>query len=152
MMREHHSLMSLLKKDVPSLYVFKSDACHKLPRHIEDLTRNIYNYFNSSSKRTVEFAEFQTFCNVKMHKILHPSQTRWLSFQAVDTRILEQYESLQLFFIDCVSKHDILACDNILQKLNDPVTKLFLYFLDFVLPFFNNLNKEMQAESPKLHV
>ncbi|KAK3892039.1 hypothetical protein Pcinc_004008 [Petrolisthes cinctipes] len=43
------------------------------------------------------------------------------------------------------------AAQSILQKLNDPISKLYLEFLDHVLPFFNDLNKEMQAEDPKIY-
>lgn len=162
MMGAHHSLMKLLKHDVPSLFVIKcichsfhlcaSYACEKLPRFVEDVTRDIYNYFSSSPKRTAQFREFQIFCDVKIHKILHPAQTRWLSVQNVVCRILEQYGALQLYFTDAVSRNDVLAVDNILSKMNDPTTKLFLQFLEFILPFFNNLNKEMQSESVKIHV
>ncbi|XP_023221188.1 uncharacterized protein LOC111622947, partial [Centruroides sculpturatus] len=162
MMGSHHSLMTLLKNDIPNLYIIKcichsfhlcaSYACHKLPRYVEDLCRDIYNYFNSSPKRVCEFSQFQQFCNIKTHKILHPSQTRWLSVHGVVIRILEQYAALKLYFTDAVNSNDVLAANNILQKLNDPVSKLFLEFLDYVLPLFNILNIEMQSESPKLHV
>lgn len=81
MMGANHSLMTLLKKDIRSLFVMKcichsfhlcaSHACEKLPRFVEDLTGDIYNYFSSSPKRIAEYAEFQTFCRIKIHKILH---------------------------------------------------------------------------------
>lgn len=45
--------------------------------------------------------------------------------------------------------YDILAAEHILQKLQDPTTILFSEFLDFVLPLFTDLNKEIQAEHPK---
>lgn len=162
LMGQQHSVMSLLKKDIPTLYVMKcichsfhlcaSYACQKFPRFIEDLTRDIYNYFSSSPKRTSHFIEFQQFCDVKAHKILHPAQTRWLSVHSAISRILEQYGALQLYFTDAVSQNDLLVAENILTKLKDPTTKLFLQFLDFILPFFTNLNKEMQSESPKIHM
>lgn len=162
MVGEHHSLAALLKKDIPNLYTIKcichsfhlcaSYACQKIPRFVEDLTRDIYNYFASSPKRVTELEKFQIFCNAKVHKILHPSQTRWLSVHSAVARILEQYGPLQLYFTDAVSNNDLLAAENILTKLNDPTTKLFLLFLDFALPFFNDLNREMQSEKPKLHL
>jgi hypothetical protein len=162
-MGAHHSVISLLKNDVPSLFIMKcichsfhlcaSYACQKLPRFVEDVTRDIYNYFSSSPKRVGEFVEFQIFANVKIHKILHPCQTRWLSVHKVVKRILEQYGALYLYFNDAVmKKNDILAAENIFAKLQDPTTKLFLQFLDFILPLFNQLNLEMQSESPKIHV
>lgn len=65
MFGKHNSVMALLKKDIPGLYVMKcichsfhlcaSYACHKLPIHLEDLARNIHNYFNSSPKRKFQY-------------------------------------------------------------------------------------------------
>lgn len=99
------------------------------------------------------YIEFQSFCNVKIHNLLHPSQTRWLSLESVVKRILEQYEPLRLYFIDIVcNKNDVLIAENILQKLQESRNKLYFQFLDYVLPVFNQLNREMQSESPKIHL
>lgn len=161
MMGQRHSVMVLLKSEIPDLFIMKcichsfhlcaSYACEKLPRFVEDLLRDIYNYFASSPKRSAEYKEFQIFCQLKVHKMLHPSQTRWLSVHAAVARVIEQYPALKLYFIDA-SQNDLLIASNILQKLNDPVSLLFLQFLDFVLPIFNKLNKEMQAESARIHI
>ena len=89
MLAAHNSLSSLLKKDIPPLLIIKcichsfalcaSYACLKLPRSIEDLARDIYSYFHCSPKRVGEFEEFQRFADIKPHKLLHPSQTSWIS-------------------------------------------------------------------------
>lgn len=163
MMGRNNSVVTLLQNEIPDIFILKctchsfhlcaSYACTKLPRFIEDFVRDIYNYFSSSPKRVSEFKNFQIFCDLKVHKIIHPSQTRWLSVHAAVKRILDQFSALKLFFIDQVSNNDhLLAAENILQKLHDPTTLLFLEFLDFVLPLFNDLNKEMQAEHPKIHI
>ncbi|KAB0789969.1 hypothetical protein PPYR_15745, partial [Photinus pyralis] len=99
MVGAHHSVMSKLKRDIPHIFLFKcichsfalcaSNACLKLPRAVEDCVRNIYNYVANSPKRIEALKEFQNFTQTKIHKILHPSQTRWLS--------LEQYNALKLF-------------------------------------------------------
>lgn len=67
-MGQHNSLMTLII-DIPSPYVIKCichffhlcayNECQKLPLYIEDLTRDIYNYFESSPKRIIKFEEFQ---------------------------------------------------------------------------------------------
>lgn len=36
--------------------------------------------------------------------------------------------------------------------LENPCTKLYLQFLQFVLPIFHNMNLEMQSEKPKIHL
>lgn len=109
----HHSLSTLLIKDVPNLFTMKcichsyalcaSYACLKLPREIEDLARNVYAYFSNSPKRVESLKEFQAFANVKPNKMLHPSQTRWLSLQMVVSRLLEPFGALILYFRDAVT-------------------------------------------------
>ncbi|XP_061724987.1 uncharacterized protein LOC133530945 [Cydia pomonella] len=162
MMGSNNSVMTLLTNELKELFVMKcichsfhlcaSYACSKIPRFVENTIRDIYNYFSSSPKRVGMYREFQIFCELKIHKILHPCQTRWLSVHAAVSRVLEQYQALKLFFIDASLNDEVLAATNILQKINDPVTLLFLQFLDFVLPIFNKLNKEMQSEHAKIHV
>lgn len=160
MMGAHHSLSSLLKSDIPNLFIMKcvchsfhlcaSYACKLLPRWIEDMTRDIYNYFLSPKQMAI-FKEFQEFANVKPHKILHPCQTRWLSLHSAVKRLLEQLPALKLFFTQAALEDRLMAPESILQRLNDPLGKLYLEFLDHVLPIFNDLNKEMQAENPKIY-
>lgn len=66
-----------------SLHLCSSAAAKKLPGTVEQFARNIYSYFAYSSKRTAALREFQVFANEKTHKMLHPSQTRWLSLQVI---------------------------------------------------------------------
>lgn len=130
-----------------SLHLCASEACKCLPRFIEDLARNIYNIFKNSSKRQAGLQEFQEFCNVDPHKILKPSQTRWLSLLSVVQRIIEQWEPLKLFFIHLNATQDrVLAMEQILTSMNDPQSKLYYFFLDWVLPKFVNLNELFQSE------
>ena len=107
-MGEHNSLTSRLRQEAPGITIFKC-ACHSihlcalsaaktLPWKAEDLIRSIYTYFSHSAKRMSEFSEFQQFCNTKPHKILHVSQTRWLSFHMAVSRVLEQWRPLSLYF------------------------------------------------------
>ena len=159
MMGVNNSLSTLLKADIPNLFIMKcichsfnlcaSYACKCLPRWIEDLIRDVHNYF-LSPKQLGNLKEFQEFAETKPHKLLHPCQTRWLSLHSAVKRLLDQLPALKLFFIHAASEDRLLAAETILQKLNDPAAKLYLEFLDFVLPFFNDLNKEMQSEDPKL--
>lgn len=161
MMGKHNSVFQMLKSEIPSLFVMKcichsfhlcsSYACAKLPRAIEDLARDIYSYLHCSSKRTLLLKEFQKFVQMKPLKILHPSQTRWLSLHGVVVRLLECWNALKLFFTDAVVNDRLVASETILRALNDPITVLYYEFLAFVLPFFVDLNTEMQSSSPKVH-
>lgn len=77
-----------------SLHLCASEACKSLPRHVEDLAREIFTFF----KNTAIFKGYQPFLDLDVHKMLHPSQTRWLSLHPVVARILEQWDALRLFF------------------------------------------------------
>lgn len=131
MMGTNHSVMMLLKKDTPNLFILKrlchsfhlcaSYACVKLPRVVEDLLRDVYNYFNASPKRKNMFKKFQSLLNLKPHKPLDPSQTRWLSLLAAVERLLEQYDTLAAYFFTAASTDRLLASETILTRLQDPL-------------------------------
>nr|CAH7717430.1 unnamed protein product [Callosobruchus chinensis] len=134
-----------------SLALCASNACSKLPSEAEKLVRDIFTYMQYSFKRFTEFKEFQIFLNLKPHKLLQPSQTRWLSLSAVIIRVLEQYDALKLYF---QGQHfdNVQASSAIFNSLNNPVMRIYLEFLEYVLPIFTNLNLEFQSESPKIHI
>jgi len=150
-MGHNHSLKTLLINDIPHLFVMKcvchslalcaSHACASLPNGPEKLVRNIYLYMQYSFKRQSQFKDFQVFLNLKPYKLLQPAQTRWLSLQSAIKRVLEQYEALILYFR--VEQYDgINTASEIYENLMNPVNKLYLEFLEYVLPIFNNLNLE----------
>ncbi|KAH6935843.1 hypothetical protein HPB50_010806 [Hyalomma asiaticum] len=120
----------------------KEAEIRTLPRGVEDMARDIFNYF-LSPKQTLAYKEFQRLADVKPDKLLHPSQTRWLSLHVVATRLLEQMPALITFFKKAATEDRLLAAESILEKLNDPSTKLYLQFLEYVSPFFTNLKEEM---------
>ncbi|KAK0077509.1 hypothetical protein PV325_003892 [Microctonus aethiopoides] len=59
---------------------------------------------------------------------------------------------LKLYFQSAVLTDRLPAPQSILDKCMEPTTELYLQFLDFVLPYFNDLHKEMQSESQKLYL
>lgn len=128
--------ITIIKCICHSAHLCASEACKALPRRCEDLARNIYNFMKCSAKRQAQLVQFQKFLDIKPHKILHPSQTRWLSQGAVVSRILEQWDALKLFFTDMAFSEKLLAAEQILNYLDDPLVKLCFLFLDWILPKF----------------
>lgn len=118
MMGAHHSVASMLQSDIPGIFVMKcvchsfhlcaSHVCRTLPRGIEDMARDLFNYF-LSPKQTLAYKEFQRLADVKSHKLLHPSQTRWLSLHVAVTRLLEQMPALITFFKKAATEDRLLA-------------------------------------------
>ncbi|KAF0689644.1 DUF4371 domain-containing protein, partial [Aphis craccivora] len=157
MMGSQNSMSSRMQLYFPGIFIIKcichsihlccSEACKSLPRRCEDLARDIYNFFSHSSKRQSQFVQFQQFLNLNVHKMLHPSQTRWLSLSSVVQRIVEQWDALQLYFTDKWLSEKLISVENIYFQLNDPFTKAYFYFLEWVLPKFTFLNQFFQTEN-----
>lgn len=134
-----------------SLHLCASEASKELPRNVEDLAREIFSFFKNSAKRKAIFQGYQRFLDLDVHRMLHPSQTRWLSLHPVVNRIIEQWEALLLFFTDMVVQERISSTDRILYYLNDVQVKLFFLFLDWILPKFNSLNAYFQTEKNRYY-
>lgn len=161
----NNSVASRLKEVAPgiiiqgcvchSLHLCASEACKMLPRKPEDLARQIYACFKNSSKRQAQLQEYQEFCNVEPHKILKPSQTRWLSLLQVVQRILEQWDALKLFFTfhqsdarcsNLTVADKTTSLDLIVDAMNDPQVKIYFLFLDWCLPKIIKINELFQSE------
>lgn len=127
MMGSHNSLATKLRNDIPNIFVFKcichsfhlcaSYSCMKLPKYVEDVARDVYNYISNNPKRLCEYKEFQQFLNIKPHKLLHPAQTRWLSLHSVVKRILSQYQALKLYFTSAALNDGLDNAKIILDRL-----------------------------------
>ncbi|KAJ8878727.1 hypothetical protein PR048_019313 [Dryococelus australis] len=144
-MGANNSLSSCLKEVVHGLFIMKyichsfhvcaSKASQKLPNFIEQLTLT----------SVAVLKEYQHYMNSKIHKILHPAQTRWLSFPPVVKRMLKQYQSLILFYQDGSLSEGFPAAQYILTTLRDPTYKFYLQFLSFcsaILRRFEQRNAE----------
>ncbi len=161
MFGQNHSVVTLLKEKIPYLYTMKclchsahlcaSHACEKLPRSIEDLVRDVYSHFSHSAKRLAEYEKFQSFTNTEPHKLLKPSQTRWLSLEQCVVRVVEQWPALEAYFQEASETHRLVSACNTYAALKKPIVKLYYHFLKFVLPKFTHFNKLFQSETPNLH-
>lgn len=100
MFGSHHSLSTLFANEIPHSFMMKCIchsfhlcafyACKTLPRSVENFERDVYNYIQSSPKHLSDYKEFQSFLDIKPHKILQPAQKRWLSILPVVIRLLKQ--------------------------------------------------------------
>lgn len=145
-MKECYPGIRIVKCLCHSLHLCASEACKVLPRACEDLARNIFNFLNGSAKRQAQFAQFQMFLSIDVLKILHPSQTRWLSLVSVVMRILDNWDALRLFFDDKWLSERLETVERIHVALNDPFMKSYFLFLAWVLPKISGMNEYFQSE------
>lgn len=67
-------------------------------KRIEGTARDIYNFIQNSPKRLNLFTDLQILLEYNPRKMLHPSQTRWLSLEATVNQLLSRIDVLKLFF------------------------------------------------------
>lgn len=107
--------------------------------------------FTAVQNALMNSKNFKSFVNLS-HKLLQPSQTRWLSLSKVVDRLLDSFPALKLYFGKAATYDGIQSAVTIHTMLQNPCIKLYLEFLQFVLPIFHDMNREMQCEKPKIHL
>lgn len=106
-----------------------SYACKELPRNIEQVVKDVYNYFSHSSKRQREFIEFQDIVGSDNHNILRHYEIRCLSLHACVNRIIEQWDALKLYFHHQYLLDRNLNAEFLQTNFDDNVTKLGIFFV-----------------------
>lgn len=76
------------------------------------------------------------------------SNTRWLSIEAVVSRILEQWVQLKHLMTAETFEHNQDIAFKINKDMND-MSKAYFLFLSYVLKIVTNMNL---SESPKIHL
>jgi len=59
---------------------------------------------------------------------------------------------LTLYFTGLALDDQLDKAKDILKNLKDPLFKLYTQILEYIIPVFSNANREMQTESPKIHL
>ncbi|XP_058983863.1 protein FAM200C-like isoform X1 [Musca domestica] len=162
MVGKNIGVSSLLKKKIPHLFHLGC-VCHSvnlmnisalkcIPEEVEKLPKNIYNFFKSSNRR-VDFSELQDMFNVPEHKLLSLSDTRWLSFESVAKRIVEQWTILQHYFLRAQCEEKCPRTMDKIRAIQDGLSSenlIYLKFLVYILGLMNKFNKCFQSESSQI--
>ena len=160
MVGRHHSVSSMLKEKVPhlvvvrcichSLHLAASNASMVLPRHLDYMVRETYNWFSCSAKRQREYAGLYAAMNdgSKNTKIPKVASTRWLSRGNAVAKVLEQYEELKLTFKLAKDKERCFQADQLWRMFEDKQNLLYLSFMNSQLSALNRINKIFQSANP----
>lgn len=106
-----------------------------IPRSVEYLVRETYNWFSVSPKRREAYkAIYETInCGEKPLQITKVCATRWLSIEPAVSRILDQWEELRLHFAVTKSSEHCYMAEVLYSMYSDPQNILYLTFLKSVL-------------------
>ncbi|CAH0388168.1 unnamed protein product [Bemisia tabaci] len=152
----HGGVFALLKRDLPHLVTQKC-SCHlihlvaqhstkEIPTQVEEMLRKIAAHFHRSSMRQEELQKIQEKMKSLLHKMLSPSDTRWLANEAAINRAIEQYEELRTYFKNFVATNKDHADGNFINSiLSNECTLPYLEVMAYALSYLTNFNTLFQS-------
>ncbi len=131
-----------------SVQLCSSYALKTLPRNIEFLVGETYNWFSHSTLRQQKYKQLYSCINIgeEPQKILKVSDTRWLSIAPCVQRILSQFEELKLHFQIVKDEERNYTAELLYQMYCCSENKLYLLFLKPILLELNRVNKLFQLD------
>ena len=151
---QRNGVVMLLKEKQPNLLDFGcicdlenlavKAAMKILPTDIDALLVDINTFFYLSVKWKEEFKSFCEFVNIGYKSIPSHVETRWLSLLRVIAWILELWPALVSYFQSHTDAERPGRVRTINRQLRDE-TKLYLLFLNYLLPTVNAFNVAFQA-------
>ncbi|XP_053594748.1 uncharacterized protein LOC128667670 [Microplitis demolitor] len=131
-----------LKKEVPHLILVRC-ICHSLqlaissaakqflPRNLEYIISETYNWFSRSASRQAKYKDFYKTINDGQDplKIVQSSQTRWLSIESAVSRIYNQWLELKTHFSIVKLDERCYVAEVLHGMYNNDINYVFLAFL-----------------------
>lgn len=114
-----------------------------LPRNIDFLIRETYNWFSHSSNRRIFYKRmFQTINGgTTSLTITQMCNTRWISIEPAVSRILDQWLELKLLFEVARRDEHCYMADMLYSMYNDPANHLYLLYLKPIVQEVQVVNK-----------
>ena len=119
-------------------------AIKVLPVSIDAFLVDINTHFYLSIKRKEEFKSFCEFVSVLYKDILSHVETRCLTLLRVVSRVVELWPALVSYFTSHAYAEKRGRVKSIKERLCDEI-KLYMLFLNFLLPTVNAFNVAFQA-------
>lgn len=149
-----------LKEEIPGL-VHIPCVCHSLqlavsaaaaetlPRNIDYLIIETYNWFSNSTLRQVQYTNLYRAINDGQDplKIVKSCDTRWLSIESAVKRILNQWLELKTLFGIARTKEKCYAADILFEMYNDDMNLAYRKFLYPILEEVQTVNKSFESNT-----
>ncbi|XP_017892308.1 uncharacterized protein LOC108632323 isoform X2 [Ceratina calcarata] len=157
LMAENDSEVVVLPCICHSIHLATCNACEKLPPHVEYLLLSLYRYFTTSPKKEESLKDIQEIMNMAKKKLLQSSTTNWLALSQCIDRVLKHWNVLYTYFaVQMYTVADALFPamtleEGIFNRMNYPLTKAYLEFLNYVLRLSANFNALFQTNDIIVH-
>lgn len=120
-----------------------------LPRNVEFLIRETYNWFSHSSNRRLYYKNIYQTINCRSEPLLIPQMcnTRWVSIEPAVKRILEQWVELKVLFEVARRDNHCYMAETLYSMYNDPVNHLYILYLKPILEEVQAVNKLFESNN-----
>lgn len=149
-----------LKEEVPSLVHIRC-VCHSvqlavshassatLPRNLEFLVSETYNWFARSSTRQVAYKDLFKLINDGHEplKIVQACQTRWLSIASAVQRLCDQWLELKTHFSLTKTSEKCYNSEMLHAMYSDDFNYAYMLFLKSVLSEVQRVNKAFESNN-----
>jgi len=156
----NNGVFQLLKRENPNIVLIPC-ICHslqlavteaskdQLPRVIEYIIQETYNWFSRSSQRQAAYKEVFHVINEGHDplKIVRACKTRWLSIESAVTRIVQQFEELKLHFGFVRLEENCYTAETLYSLYSDHTVHAYLIFLKITLREVQAVNKMFESNS-----
>lgn len=154
LLEKKYHRVQLLKCSCHSLNLVAAKASEQLPSNIEFLLQNSRNWFAHSSLRLNTYHDLYAKMNAgkKPSKLVQLAPTRWLALAGAVTSNLKQWEELKHYFnvIKDSSSDKSYTAKSLAEMYNDDRNRLYLLFLNQILPEITAMNLAFQAADADL--
>jgi hypothetical protein len=145
LMKEKHSYLYTIHCLPHCFNLIGNFASKAIPSSIENLVKNMFNYFSKSATRTSKWLELQKSMDIKPYRMIRSPETRWSSLIDCLERLLKRYEELKIYFTEQGNEEKY-----ILKMLKKPSTQVYLKFLQVFVSQIHQLNVEFQKNSVQI--
>lgn len=149
MLKEDNPNLILIRCVCHSLQLATSHACaHTIPRHLDFLISETYNWFSKSTLRQHSYKEIYNTINNGHDplKIVQASNTRWLSVETAVVRIVDQWYELKTHFGISRNKDRCYTAEMLYSIYTDEKNLAYLLFLRPLLGEIQRVNKLFESE------
>lgn len=134
-----------------SFVTISSISCNNdtLPRVLEYLVSETYNWFSQSSARKYQYDKLYKTLNEgkEPKKIVQAANTRWLLIESALSSILDQYVELKSHFEITRISEKCYNAELLYNMYKDETNLLYLLFLKPILHNIQQVNKAFEANN-----
>lgn len=149
-LRAHVPHLVLIRCVCHSLQLATSAAVAEgLPRSLDYLVGDTYNWFARSSSRQQAYKELFAILNSGEEplKIVQACSTRWLSIATAVERVLDQWDELKAHFQILRTAERCYSAEVLHSMYCDEINKSYLLFLKPILSEVQRVNKSFEAKN-----